>query len=244
MFQLLWLAFIPSFHTDTRSYLWKFPVGLQTFSWMSDTCTVNIILLLCSRWFCTKVNSMSCISLVSVRGWNVDTSWVDSLSVSLVSCQVWSAWKQTQLGIWATGMWFPELSCNSRARELPFCIYILCNFYIWLASAQSLSPGLGGPGIEMLSTIIHIWRFSCLLVPFRAGASLSFLYHPQGYSTHAWGKPHPTVSLRHTTTILWHLVTCEVNSKTDPVSLFSHLLTAPHPVPLIFPAKCNVCTHR
>lgn len=148
MFQLLWLAFIPSFHTDARSYLWTFPVGLQTFSWMSDTCTVNVILLLCSRWFCTKVNSMSCISLVSVRGWNVDTGWVDSLSVSLVSCQVWSAWKQTQLGIWATGMWFPELSCNSRARELPFRIYILCNFYIWLASAQSLSPGLGGPGVE------------------------------------------------------------------------------------------------
>lgn len=148
MFQLLWLAFIPSFHTDTRSYLWKFPVDLQTFSWMSDTCTVNVILLLCSCWFCTKVNSMSCISLVSVRGWNVDTGWVDSLSVSLVSCQVWSAWKQTQLGIWATGIWFPELSCNSRARELPFRIYILCNFYIWLASAQSLSPGLGGPGVE------------------------------------------------------------------------------------------------
>lgn len=72
--------------------------------------------------FYVRLEFWSCISLVSVRGWDVDTGWVDSLAVSLFRCQVWSAWKQTQLGLRGTGTQFPELSCNSRVKELPFHI--------------------------------------------------------------------------------------------------------------------------
>ena len=86
MFQWLWLAFIQSFHTDARSYLWKFPVGLQTFSWVSDTCTMNVTLLLCSRW---SVQSSSC--------WILCPTWILVLHLTGVCAWLrgrhWLGWQ-------------------------------------------------------------------------------------------------------------------------------------------------------